>query len=41
MEYAEAHNLTLGDRFYEDVILDDLSTEGYYNYLVKLSIKVK
>ena len=41
LEYAEAHNLTLGDRFYEDVILDDLSTEGYYNYLVKLSIKVK
>ena len=41
MEYAEAHNLTLGDRFYEDVILDDLSTDGYYNYLVKLSIKVK
>ena len=41
MEYAEAHNLTLGDRFYGDVILDDLSTDGYYNYLVKLSIKVK
>lgn len=41
LEYARAHNLTVGDRFYEDVILDDLSTEGYYNYLVKLSIKVK
>ena len=41
LEYAKEHNLTLGDRFYEDVILDDLSTDGYYNYLVKLSIKVK
>ena len=41
LDYARAHNLNLGDRFYEDVILDDLSTEGYYNYLVKLSIKVK
>lgn len=41
LEYAETHHLTVGDKFYEDVILDDLSTEGYYNYLVKVSIKVK
>lgn len=41
MEYARERGLSLGDRFYEDVIWDDLSTEGYYNYLVKLSIKVR
>ena len=41
LQYAEAHNLTVGDRFYEDVIWDDLSTEGYYNYLVRISIKVR
>lgn len=40
IEYAEKNGLTLGESFYEDVILDDLSTEGYYNYLVKLSINV-
>ena len=40
MDYAREHGLSLGPHFYEDVILDDLSTQGYYNYLVKLSIKV-
>lgn len=40
LKYAEIHGLKLGDVFYEDVILDDLSTEGYYSYLVKLSIKI-
>ena len=40
LEYAKENGLSLGDVFYEDVILDDLSTEGYYNYLVKLSIKI-
>ncbi len=40
-EYATSHNLTLGDHFYEEVILDDFSTEGYDHYLVKLSIGVK
>lgn len=40
IDYAAKNSLTLGDKFYEDVILDDLSTEGYYNYLVKLSIHV-
>ena len=39
LEYAKQNGLSLGDVFYEDVILDDLSTEGYYSYLVKLSIK--
>ena len=38
IDYATSHNLKLGEIFYEDVILDDLSTEGYFNYLVRLSI---
>ena len=41
IEYASENRLVLDDVFYEDVILDDLSTEGYYNYLVKLSIRIK
>lgn len=41
LEYAKENGLSLGDVFHEDVILDDLSTEGYYNYLVKLSIQIK
>lgn len=41
LAYAKAHSLQLGDCFYEDVILDDLSTEGYDNYLVKLSISIR
>ena len=40
MEYAERHGLTIGGHFYEDVILDDLSVNGYYNYMVKVSIKI-
>ena len=41
LEFARESKLVLGDVFHEDVILDDLSTEGYYNYLVKLSIEIK
>lgn len=40
IRFAAENGLTLGENFYEDVILDDLSTEGYYNYLVKLSINI-
>jgi DNA-binding transcriptional MerR regulator len=38
--YAEANKMELGDCFYEDVILDDLSVNGYYHYLVKVSIRI-
>lgn len=41
LDYAADHGLKTADHFYEDVILDDLATDGYYNYLVKLSIKVE
>ena len=40
-DYGKANGLNLDDVFFEDVILDDLSTDGYYNYLVKLSIRIK
>ena len=39
LDYAADRNLTLTSDFYEEVILDDLSVDGYYNYLVKLSIR--
>ena len=40
LEYAETHGLELGDKFYEDVIWDDLSTEGHEDYLVRFCIQV-
>ena len=40
LEYAEENGLKLGDRFYEDVIWDDLSSEDYTGYLIQLSIRV-
>lgn len=41
LKYAEKEGLELGENFFEDVILDDLSTEGYFKYLVKLSIRIQ
>ena len=40
LNYASSNGLCTGECFYEDVILDDLSTQGYFNYLVRLSIKI-
>lgn len=40
LDFAKKNNLKLGSCFYEDVLLDDLSTEGYNSYLIKLSIAV-
>lgn len=40
IDYAKEHGLALDDCFYEDVILDDLSVNGYYKYLVKVSARV-
>lgn len=41
MDYASQHNLKLTSHFYEEVILDDLSVKDYYNYLVKLAVRVE
>lgn len=40
LTYAADHHLIPTSDLYEEVILDDLSVDGYYNYLVKLSIRV-
>ncbi len=39
--YADEHHLKLGEYIYEDVILDDLSTKGFDNYLVKISTRIE
>lgn len=39
MEYIKSHRYTTVDYFYEDVILDELSMEGYDNYVLKISIQ--
>ncbi len=38
-EYIKAHGYTMGDYFYEDVILDELSMKGYDNYVLKISVQ--
>lgn len=40
LEYAEANDIELGEKFYEDVIWDDLSTAGHEDYLVRFCIQV-
>lgn len=39
LRHAAERGMRLTSEFYEEVILDDLSVDGYYNYLVKLSIR--
>lgn len=41
LRYAKETGLALADVFYEDVLLDELSVEGYDNYVVQLSVSVK
>lgn len=41
MNFVKENNLKLEGYFYEDVLLDELSVDGYDNYLIKISIKVK
>ncbi|NLD10414.1 MAG: MerR family transcriptional regulator [Clostridiales bacterium] len=38
--YAKENHLKLDDSLYEDLILDDLSVDGYYHYMVKVSVRV-
>jgi effector-binding domain-containing protein len=39
VEYINAHGYTMGDYFYEDVLLDELSMKGYDNYVLKISVQ--
>ena len=40
LDRAAAAGLTLGERFYEDVLLDELSAAGCEHYVLKISIQV-
>ena len=35
-----ARGLTLGERFFEDVLLDEISSAGPQDYVLKISIQV-
>ena len=37
LDWADAHGLTLGELFWEDVLLDELAGKGYDQYLLRLS----
>ena len=39
VEYMKDHGFTMGDYFYEDVMLDELSMKGYDNYVLKISVQ--
>ena len=38
VEYIKTHGFAMGDYFYEDIILDELSMKGYDNYVLKISV---
>ena len=38
LDWADAHGLTLGELFREDVLLDELAGKGYDQYLLRLSV---
>ena len=40
MAYAQNAGYRLGEYFYEDVLLDDLSVKGYENYVLQISILI-
>lgn len=41
MAYARKNGYRLGEYFYEDVLLDDLSVKGYENYVLQISIRIE
>lgn len=38
VEYADRHGFQAGPHIYEDILLDEMSTKGYDNYTIKLSL---
>lgn len=38
--YIESRGFAMGNYFYEDVILDELSMQGYDNYVLKISVQI-
>lgn len=41
LNFLDEHHLNVKSAFYEDVLLDDLSVDGYENYVFKISIMVE
>jgi len=41
LEFANENRLILGEHFFEDVILDELSVSGYENFVIRTSILIK
>lgn len=41
VDYAKEYNLVLIGYFYEDILLDELSVEGFEKYLIKLSVLIE
>lgn len=41
IEFINKNKLNVESYFYEDVLLDDLSVNGYENYMLKISVKVE
>ncbi|OOM81070.1 multidrug-efflux transporter 1 regulator [Clostridium puniceum] len=41
LKFANKNNLILDEYFFEDVILDELSVDGYENFVIKISILIK
>lgn len=40
-EFVKKSGFVMGDYFYEDDILDELSMKGYENYMIKISVKIE
>lgn len=40
LAYAKEHALTLDDDYYEDAVLDELTMNGYDNYVTQISVEV-
>lgn len=41
LEYAKGNEYTVGDYFFEDLVLDELSIKQYTHYVYKLSLQIK
>lgn len=40
-KYAKANKITIEDKWYEDALLDELSVNGYENYVMKISVRIQ
>lgn len=40
LDYAQSHDLRLEGPFYEEALLDDLTVQGYENYVLQIAIRI-